>query len=1434
MGQMPLLLLLVLAWPLGRPRCLSPLVLLLALAGGPVRSRATARTGPLDVTEEGPNLLEDEFVHLDYYFALLRRDMHRQGKGQLWLAFEHGVPKVRLRGLATSPRFGDGEIILVIDAKRQQMYATFRLSTLHDGQCLIYNFPKPQDNPGLMRRLRWRKEQVSRWQKAEAQRWRDADAPHKPLDGTASGDAATAAGLLSVNWTKSYKLEFLLGHGGMELKGVDIRDTGGRVVKNVRLDDPLQSGRRAPDGPQDGADEGIFAVAPTCVPASETKDPTAKVELIPPFKRSSALNDLLLVLADHAQGGEWSRLFMVLSIITVPGDVAVMIEDPNPPRLDRLHGISFDYKATVYRLGMGKSLEFNDPAADMDKEDDTHTSDGSIWLDLEARKFRLSGESDGTKVGPLLMDLVAHGSSAKVFANVNLTAQLEHQCLAYDYPKPLEGEVGKLSSVADRGLHFFSVAEVDGEDCGIFVAPLAHGRWIHVYVDMESDRQNVILRSEVHKGGKLLRTIDVIRWHVGDAAAAREVEPGTAWGCSEEPSHGPQLAHLGLRRAEHWSMELQDALHALRHMDPSFAVLEVMALAGDVAIMVREPEAPELWKLPEASFTYYLHAGSTPGSSKPLNAHGRFAANFGAGQLRATVDTLDSGGANLSLALTEGLVAVRVEESGKGPECLTLPLEDSSACTSASENLPCGLSDAGRCGAIAQKTFACKDAQCHSTCTTLFGREDSIGCKDPAARGPSRPCTASAADCRSCHYACVASCRTVGVEAAPCVALLYQNADFSGWSATFLEGSHDASTFPAHGAGDLSSSVTGALAVTGAGCVATLFTQQGFRGASASFQEGSYEDDSLFAQGLRKGVRGIVVRRVDLSLSHDSVSLQFEQRTLVEGVSGWVGEHYNYSEVPKQLVGAVLFAGPFNKVPKGELSLRSPRRGSAFFWHDAERSPGPTVLGWEDAGKMFYDAGELRRQLQVFRKTVEVATTLVIPVPEDWIGGVAFKEEPSVAALALGSRRPLGSLFNTSSSSAAPMHGPGVFDGIELVEDEECNRFTYAGFPAIRLWFSVENEAVCRFQIFGPGMESNSHRGAVIDVPGWTPDYFPGNAPRGGAPLASAPSGWHCSPAAGSKSPWLWLDVEPREVDAVPGAAVPAAFALAKLAQATGAVGLLPPHALHTLSRMAMVLPSESAAVAAAAAASVAGMVPGSSPPPPKPPTPAPAPMVDIFGPELRTFSFIFSSTSTDSVGRLRHGKGELKVDLVRRQLYLRSEGQISSGIHRAESRIVFQGDKGKLHAETKISSEDSDEPFVQCWSVDAMSALAGLDGSSAQPNPFMEAKAAGQFSDRLSIHLGVGRRLDIVPSKDGKVLRSMTMHDVPRGAVTTIEAEAWNTEEIDPGWFQRGWDCEDTNLISRSESVAVWDLIRIFFPPQLSYGSLTVAEAAAAAAGNR
>jgi len=691
-------------------------------------------------------------MHSHYKFDFDRTNMRRQGQGELWFAFdESGLPELRLRGAAHSPRFGDGEITVVANSRRKTMYALFKLDELHEAQCVSYEYPQLSEFKGRLERLRARRDQVMKWQESE----------HRDRD------------KLSVQWTRSYSLEFIFGAQGREVRGIDMK-RGDRVVKTVRLVGATKAkgwrmsnehrvcsdveGKRHFHGthvslrecqhlclanPNCGAvygsmlnktgkcwtfggtceeafsptayrvwhreapDEGVAAAAADkqddfkpfeppdakCRKASMVKDPLAKVELRPPHQKSSALNDMLLLMAAYSEesGGVWPKLFLLLMACTVPGDVAVLIEDPVPPHPENLKGVSFDYKVQMMRLG--GDVSFNDPAPDISGHVD-HSSDGSIWLSLDKRAFRLRDYQRETKVGPVVVDLWARGSpdaggKPVLHAHVNLTVQDEQQCITYGYPTKQGTDQHSLESAAKQGLTFFSVSEIDGEDCGIFVAPLARERWIHIWVDMESDNPDQILRTEVRRGGQILRRADILHWHPAKDADQESLAPPKGWACTRNPLE-EQLAHFGLKDVEAWNVELLDALHALHELERSFAVLEVLALAGDVNLMVEEPGLPELWRRPAVAFGFSVYLWSTAempdgkpsfardGGDRPLPrpghsvVDGSFIADQRLGWLALKATVMEDRATNVSLKMGPRSISVRVEEAGREARCLSV------------------------------------------------------------------------------------------------------------------------------------------------------------------------------------------------------------------------------------------------------------------------------------------------------------------------------------------------------------------------------------------------------------------------------------------------------------------------------------------------------------------------------------------------------------------------------------------------------------------------------------------------------------------------------------------------------------------------------------------------------------------------------------------
>jgi len=349
--------------------------------------------------------------------------------------------------------------------------------------------------------------------------------------------------------------------------------------------------------------------------------------------------------------------------------------------------LSFDYTAKVYRLG--GNVSFDDPAKDLqDREGSSHLSSGSVTLDLVGRGLRLHGEEEATKVGPVVTDLLAHGlgPEPRVWANVKLPAQGEQRCGVYGFPPGMAGGSGggtALEQASRSGLAFVGIDSIKGEDCGIFSADLPRSRRIFIWVDMESDRPGEFLRAEVRKDSRRLRRVDVVRWHSQRGHQVQAL-PKKDWNCTGEFGVDP-FVHLGLRDLQTWSAELQDALSSLRELPRAFAVLEMLALAGDVCLMVKEPEAPELWRLPGLSFGYTLFLGSSasgPGEDFWVGegpyTMGRVAVDHLRSRFQITAnavsETEHGGATNISLAFAQGTLAVRLQRAGDD-RCLSITPE---------------------------------------------------------------------------------------------------------------------------------------------------------------------------------------------------------------------------------------------------------------------------------------------------------------------------------------------------------------------------------------------------------------------------------------------------------------------------------------------------------------------------------------------------------------------------------------------------------------------------------------------------------------------------------------------------------------------------------------------------------------------------------------
>jgi len=239
--------------------------------------------------------------------------------------------------------------------------------------------------------------------------------------------------------------------------------------------------------------------------------------------------------------------------------------------------------------------------------------------------------------------------------------------------------------------------------------------------------------------------------------------------------------------------------------------------------------------------------------------------------------------------------------------------------------------------------------------------------------------------------------------------------------------------------------------------------------------------------------------------------------------------------------------------------------------------------------------------------------------------------------------------------------------------------------------------------------------------------------------------------------------------------------------------------------------------------------------------TTAPPLPADIFGPELRAFSFSFSSTfpvqghpidSGMSVGGLgqaagahrNHGAGEVRVDLARRRLFLRSEASdVSAGLPQVESRVIFRGDLERLYARTRVPADG----FDQCWSVRTVEAVPAPRGGS-QSNPFARGRLVGKnfsvpgapnkVANKYAFSLNPRKRAEIFVDSLSQ-LRAINLDDLHNDRTAGIIVHDWTTQQIDDAWFDPSdeWKCKDLQFLHYAEHIADWDLIRFFFPVERS-----------------
>eukprot|EP00929_Paragymnodinium_shiwhaense_P082575 TRINITY_DN4355_c0_g1_i1.p1 TRINITY_DN4355_c0_g1~~TRINITY_DN4355_c0_g1_i1.p1 ORF type:complete len:1077 (+),score=268.25 TRINITY_DN4355_c0_g1_i1:129-3359(+) len=569
-------------------RCPVWWLLLFVAAAAPVPKAAPPKAAPPKVVPpkvvppkapatQAVALLDADYVNFKYKFMMNRAGMVRSGVGEVWLNFllkgADRFMQMRLQGEATSPEFGKGDITIIVDGANKAVYSVFHFEKLHEEQCVKYPFPDVKNYAPKMAKLKKRSDQVGHRQDMHAK-------------------LLSSAKAFKTQWTGRKTLQLDLDTKGA-VKNIQLNQAA-KVIRKIEVVGGIHTAKTVPP-----AAAAMFKPPLNCHNAATEFEPIAKLKILGPHAQSSALSDLLLVLARHDPTD--TRFFQILSVFAVPGDVAVMVEAPRPPPLQNLGAVGFDYRSTDTLGGV------------------QHVSSGSVIMNVAERAFHLQGTAKATRLGALVMDLVVQGhkptskldSPPTVYANVNLTVQKEQQCVSYPYPKINPPEKKAIDTLAMAPLKFLRVTELNGDDCSLFEAVLPRSRFMRLYVDLESDHPEAVLRAEIFRSGKLRRTTDIIAWHVQSKTYSAAVLPDARWKCGATPKKG-KLANMGLNEVHKRSMEVQDALYALENSPKPFAVMEILALPGDLAIMVDEPQLPDFSKLAGLSFSYKL--GTTAGT----------------------------------------------------------------------------------------------------------------------------------------------------------------------------------------------------------------------------------------------------------------------------------------------------------------------------------------------------------------------------------------------------------------------------------------------------------------------------------------------------------------------------------------------------------------------------------------------------------------------------------------------------------------------------------------------------------------------------------------------------------------------------------------------------------------------------------------------------
>lgn len=228
---------------------------------------------------------------------------------------------------------------------------------------------------------------------------------------------------------------------------------------------------------------------------------------------------------------------------------------------------------------------------------------------------------------------------------------------------------------------------------------------------------------------------------------------------------------------------------------------------------------------------------------------------------------------------------------------------------------------------------------------------------------------------------------------------------------------------------------------------------------------------------------------------------------------------------------------------------------------------------------------------------------------------------------------------------------------------------------------------------------------------------------------------------------------------------------------------------------------------------------------------------VPAFSKELEYISFNFNSLPVEVQRRGVVGRGELRLDVRQRRLYLHSTLEsVSIGIPLVESRIIYRGDRNRLYAATRVAANKRWSEWDKCWSVRTAEALPSPPRDQRQ-NPLLLAQRAPRSASSWA-HGGTAAELRVLELDGDEAVEFYvnTAQAVTRmtflgeeGVKENVEVVDWSTAPLDDAAFEMAddssevnhWECANLELLGDADSggaeaikgLADRSLFRIFLP---------------------